>query len=153
MLPSPCFLGKPPQPLSVVRVGYQPGAEAEPSANWNAWFWSGPQANQFVYGNALFQYFVFDDPNWDWRSFDFDRDMFYADTKPIDGIPLGRVMNAISPDLRRFAARGGKLIQYHGLNDPAIAPYSINYYESVLGFEKRGGTADPLAKVQEFFRF
>jgi hypothetical protein len=79
--------------------------------------------------------------------------MFYADTKPIDGQPLGRVMNAVRPDLRRFAARGGKLIQYHGLNDPAIAPYSINYYESVLGFEERGGAADPVRQVQEFFRF
>ncbi len=142
-------------------TGYQPGAEADPSANWNAWFWSGPQANQFVYGDALFQYFVYDDPNWDWRSFDFDRDMFYADTKPIDGQPLGRVLNAVSPDLRRFAARGGKIIQYHGLVDPAIAPYSINYYESVLRFEGRGGIdaegpdlrREALRRVQGFYRY
>ncbi|MDO9712289.1 tannase/feruloyl esterase family alpha/beta hydrolase [Paracraurococcus lichenis] len=134
-------------------TGYQPGAEAEPSANWNAWFWSGPQANQFVYGDALFQYFVYDDPAWDWRSFDFDTDLFQADSKPIAEQSLGRVMNAVSPDLRAFAGRGGKLIQYHGLNDPAIAPYSINYYESVLAHARRGGAADPVRETQAYYRY
>jgi feruloyl esterase len=146
-------------------TGYQPGVEADPSANWNFWFWSGPEAGQFVSGDALFKYFVYDDPNWNWRGFDFDRDMAYADSRPIDGQPLGRVLNAVSPDLRRFAARGGRIIQYHGLVDPAIAPYSINYYASVLRFEGRGGgrddaqtpgaasRGDALRRVQGFYRY
>ena len=35
--------------------------------------------------------------------------------------------------MKPFAAHGGKLILYHGWNDPGISPLnSINYYENVL---------------------
>ncbi len=41
-------------------------------------------------------------------------------------------LDATNPDLSRFAARGGKLILYHGWNDPAISPRNtIAYYKSV----------------------
>jgi feruloyl esterase len=41
--------------------------------------------------------------------------------------------NALNPNLRAFLARGGKLIQYHGWNDPQIPPmHSVNYYKSVV---------------------
>ena len=42
-------------------------------------------------------------------------------------------LNANNPDLSAFQARGGKLILYHGWNDPAIpALNTIDYYESVM---------------------
>jgi hypothetical protein len=42
-------------------------------------------------------------------------------------------LNAINPDLKPFKARGGKLILYHGWDDPAIAaPNTINYYKTVI---------------------
>ena len=138
-------------------TGLQPGAEADASANWNLWIWSQPESQQFAYGNGFFRNLVFDDPNWDWRTFDFDRDMAYTDAKPIDGRPLGRLLNAMNPDLSRLAARGGKMIQYHGVNDPAIAPSSIHYYESVLRFfgrsqQDQSNRGDALRRVQEFYR-
>lgn len=41
-------------------------------------------------------------------------------------------LDATDPDLSRFAARGGKLILYHGWNDAAIPPENtIAYYQSV----------------------
>ena len=41
-------------------------------------------------------------------------------------------LDATNPNLSRFAARGGKLILYHGWNDAAIPPgNTIDYYESV----------------------
>ncbi len=41
-------------------------------------------------------------------------------------------LDATNPDLTRFAARGGKLILYHGWNDPAISPHNtVAYFESV----------------------
>jgi hypothetical protein len=49
----------------------------------------------------VFKYFVFEDPNWDWRTFDFDRDVARTDAK------IGSVLAAMNPHLRGFKARGG----------------------------------------------
>jgi len=39
--------------------------------------------------------------------------------------------NAQNPDLRRFKARGGKLLAYHGWDDTEVTPgYSVDYYET-----------------------
>lgn len=41
-------------------------------------------------------------------------------------------LDATNPDLGRFAARGGKLIIYHGWDDPAISPgNTVVYFKSV----------------------
>jgi feruloyl esterase len=49
-------------------------------------------------------------------------------------------LDATNPDLSRFADHGGKLILYHGWNDPAIAPgYTVSYFKNVqekMGAEK-----------------
>lgn len=56
-------------------------------------------------------------------SFDFDRDMTAMDDA------LAAEVNAMDPDLSRFAARGGKLIIYHGWADGLItATDSLDYY-------------------------
>lgn len=73
-------------------------------------------------------------PKWDWRTFDFDKDVTYADKK------AGAEINQINPDLSAFKKHGGKLLQYHGWNDPAISPLnSVNYFDSVQA--KMGDTA------------
>ncbi len=75
---------------------------------------------------GIFKYATFRNENWDWRTFDFDRDSALADT-----IDAGTT-NAIDANLKPFFDRGGKLIQYHGWADPGITPLnSINYYKSV----------------------
>jgi hypothetical protein len=52
-------------------------------------------------------------------------------------------LNSTDPDLSRFNARGGKLILYHGWNDPAISPLNtIAFYGQVqqkLGADKAAG--------------
>jgi len=78
----------------------------------------------------MFKYVAYEDPNWDWRTFDMDRDTALADRK-------AGYMNAMDPDLSAFKAHGGKLLMYHGWNDGAsggaISPLnSVNYYSSVL---------------------
>jgi feruloyl esterase len=64
--------------------------------------------------------------NWDWHTFDFDRaNATY--TKKLAGI-----LNATSPNLDQFRAKGHKLITYHGWADWLVAPgESINYYSTV----------------------
>ena len=45
--------------------------------------------------------------------------------------PIRKVVDSFDPDLSAFAARGGKLIGYHGWADPLIPPYdTVDYYES-----------------------
>jgi hypothetical protein len=45
----------------------------------------------------------------------------------------GDLYNATNPDLRRFAAHGGKLIIWHGWADQAISPFeSLDYYSAVV---------------------
>jgi feruloyl esterase len=45
---------------------------------------------------------------------------------------LAPIVNSTNPDLREFARRGGKLIQYAGWADSAVAPENgINYYRQV----------------------
>ena len=86
------------------------------------------QPNQIDIG--MYRYVVHQDPEWDWRTFDMERDVGLADEK------VGFI-DAINPDLSAFKARGGKLLIYHGWNDGgsagAISPLNtLNYFSSVL---------------------
>ena len=99
---------------------YQPGSEMA----WGTLLGGNAPA---TLGIDTFRYLTYADPNWDWHTFDLDRDTAAADQKD-DG-----VINATDPDLSKFKAHGGKLLMFHGWNDTAIAPEnSINYYSSVL---------------------
>ena len=69
---------------------------------------------------------TYQDAQWDWRTFDIDRDTALADEKT-------GFINAIDPDLKAFEARGGKLLLYHGWNDFGISPgNTINYRQVQL---------------------
>jgi feruloyl esterase len=69
---------------------------------------------------------VFNDPSWDWRTFDFGEDAEQA------SLATAEILDATNPDLSAFRSRGGKLIVYHGWNDQVIPPEgSIKYYKSV----------------------
>ena len=59
---------------------------------------------------GMFRFLAHEDPAWDWRTFDVDRDVALIDKK-------ASFIDATSPDLSAFRARGGKLLIYHGWND------------------------------------
>ena len=88
-------------------VGQPPGTEAVPGS-WGTWITPANAAGaiQFAFGNSYYGAAVFEDPKWNFRMLDFDRDVSIGDAK------AGPVLNATSPDLRSFRASGGKLIQY-----------------------------------------
>ncbi|MGA7413933.1 MAG: tannase/feruloyl esterase family alpha/beta hydrolase [Bryobacteraceae bacterium] len=125
--------------------GYEPGTEADPTG-WRIWITGGVQA---MFGNSFFADAVYENPRWDWRTIDLDRDLKFADEK------AGPVINSYNPDLRSFRAHGGKLIQYHGWGDGAIAPRdSIAYYEKVQAFLKQfpDPRSDSSQPAQSFYR-
>ena len=89
----------------------------------------------------FFRYFLFHDPNWDYRTLDLERDLAYAEQK----LPF---MNAVERDLSPFKKSGGKLLMYTGWADPVVPPHdTVTYYDSVA--KAMGG----LDKTREFYRF
>jgi Tannase and feruloyl esterase len=108
--------------------GYMPGAEDGPNG-WAPWITgSGPgKGSGPVYAENYFRYMVFQDPAWNPLSANVEKSEATADEK------TAALLNSTDPDLGRFRTRGGKLILYHGWNDPAISPLNtINYYNSVV---------------------
>ena len=100
----------------MVYPGYMPGAEA--AGGWAAYMTgTGPQTgNHWDQSDNVLKYMVFENPKWDFRTFDYDKDVNFALEK------LGKTLDAFDPDLTRFRQRGGKLILYHGWSDPSITP-------------------------------
>lgn len=123
--------------------GFVPGSEA---------IWSrqkmGPSQDRVkealtsAFPIGFFSNMVFANPNWDFRSI-----------SPIDALAqalkskAGQAVYAENPDLSAFQAAGGKLIQYHSWNDPAIpGGASVKYYESVAA--NMGGVEN----IHSFYR-
>ena len=82
---------------------------------------------------------AFQDPHYDWRTFDLDRDMPIVDRK------IGFV-DATDPDLQKFKAHGGRLLLYAGWADTGITPVNtVEYYESVV--KKMGKSATDFTRL------
>jgi feruloyl esterase len=114
----------------VVFPGYSPGAEAL-NGSWNAWITGptqdlNPKAAGHQFSSNAFKYFGFQDPNFDFLKMDMGAQYNQAHAK------MAPLIDSPDPNLAAFRKHGGKLIQYHGWNDPAIPPRSsIRYYEDV----------------------
>ena len=118
--------------------GYMPGAEAM-RGGWQAWNTGTSKATyEESSGHAIssqfLKYFVYDDPSFDFLKMDlgakYDRDRQKT----------ALVLDAVNADLTPFKSHGGKLIQYHGWNDPAIPPLgSVKYHDAVVA--KMGDTS------------
>jgi feruloyl esterase len=133
----------------LVYPGLVPGGEADPGG-WARWVTGSDPFGSIHWraADGFFKHMVFDDPEWDSRTFDYDTDLAYTIEK------LGPALDANDPDLRALRDRGGKLIVYHGWSDADISPLAtIDYYQQVVS--EMASTAEPeagLAEVQEFFR-
>jgi hypothetical protein len=105
--------------------GYEPGTEAEAGA-WGSWLLGKVQAQ---FGNSNFADATYESANWDWHTSNLHNDLLLTEQK------VGPYVDAYNPDLRSFRDRGGKLIQFHGWGDAAIAPRdSIDFYLKVQQF-------------------
>jgi feruloyl esterase len=108
--------------------GFLPGAELG-SGGWGTWITgAGPgKSLLFAFASNYFSNMVYGKPGWDYKTAKLDQAVKDADKT------TSRVLNATNPDLKSFQARGGKLILYHGWNDPAISALNtIAYYDQVI---------------------
>ncbi len=115
---------------AVVLPGQSPGDEADATGGWGLWI-TGPSPDQidrahvYRFAEGYWADMVYGDPKLDIRALDL------AAAAKREG-PVAQAMLSDDPHLAKFRAAGGKLIQWHGWNDPAIpARASIAYYENV----------------------
>jgi feruloyl esterase len=89
---------------------------------------------------GFFKYFLFHDPNWDYHTVDWDRDLAYAEQKLAFFAPVEK-------DLSGLKKHSGKLLMYTGWMDPVVPPQdTVAYYEGVV--KAMGGPE----RTREFFR-
>jgi feruloyl esterase len=113
--------------------GFERGSEL----TWYFMIEKGPFSVNINYFKGM----VFQDPNWDFKTFDVDRDT----RKGID--LTSKYVDGNSPDLSAFKKAGGKLIIVSSWNSLALPPRQVNeYYKEVE--KKMGG----LEKTQDFAR-
>jgi feruloyl esterase len=121
--------------------GYTPGDE---TMGWKNWMIGNAPASGSG-GNYManfFRYMVYNDPKWNPLTADVDD----ALRRGMQG--AAKDVDSTNTDLSRFAARGGKLILYHGWNDPAISPWNtVNYFNAV---KKTMGEAKAAQTVRLF---
>jgi feruloyl esterase len=112
----------------LIYPGFLPGAELG-EQGWTLWI-IGPAPGKALLDAFDYGYFadmVYDKPDWNYKDANLDQAVKAADDK------TAKVLNATDPNLKTFASRGGKLILYHGWNDPAISALnSISYYDGVV---------------------
>jgi len=114
--------------------GYLPGAEDGPEG-WSLWITGPAPAKSLMafFGLGYYSNMVYGKADWDYKTFELDSGLKAANEK------TATALNATNPDLSAFQSRGGKLILYHGWNDPAIpAVNTVKYYDSVIA--KMGST-------------
>lgn len=122
------------------------GDAASEMGAWGSWItgtgFFGASIQAF-FGNGYFGRIVNEIPApgvWDFSTFNFDSDMAFADRK------TARTLNATETDLSPFRRenRHGKIIMWHGWEDPAISAISaVEYYEDVKRDNKN---------AEDFFR-
>ncbi len=100
--------------------GFPPGSEQQLAA-----LVMGPVP--FMAATSYMRDIVFDDPEWDFKSFDYDQDSLRATAA------WGDVLDVPPDGLDAFFARGGKLILSHGWQDGLIpAGNTIKFYNQLL---------------------
>lgn len=107
--------------------GFPYGAENEENG-WDIWI-AGinpglPNLSlHYAFGINMFKYLVFNDTGWNYENYDFST--FFNDTRYASAY-----LDATQTDYTEFKKRKGKMIMYHGWNDPALSAFeTIKHYQ------------------------
>jgi feruloyl esterase len=106
--------------------GFLPGGEDD-EGGWATWIGHAPGRDlQTVFAHGFYTNMVSTKDPVDLKTINVETAVKLADDQQ------AQTFNAVDPDLKAFARRGGKLIVYHGWSDAALPPMgSVNYYNSV----------------------
>jgi feruloyl esterase len=114
--------------------GYEYGSEGG---------WNGTLANPVGIAYDMYRYLVFNNPDWDYKTLNIERDVALFDQA------IGSTMNSSDTNLKPFFDRGGKLLMYHGWADPGIpAGNSVEYFTEVTN--GMGGAAPASTSIRLF---
>lgn len=109
--------------------------------------WGDPGNIRLNFSKGYLAYLAFEEnppAGYDYRDFDFDRDMAKLEKMAALYDPVAPYE---SPNLDAFRERGGKLMLYHGWADPTVSPIgTLDYYAKVT--DRDGG----IEQVQSWFR-
>ncbi|HEX3337898.1 MAG TPA: tannase/feruloyl esterase family alpha/beta hydrolase [Pseudolabrys sp.] len=101
--------------------GYSPGTELGWGSNT-----TGPVPST---AQNFFKFMVYNDPNWNYQTFNFSSDVAFTDAK------FAVTLDAVNPDLRAFKRRGGKILQSHLWSSTTHpARRSVEWYSQVVSF-------------------
>ncbi|RXH57236.1 tannase/feruloyl esterase family alpha/beta hydrolase [Granulicella sibirica] len=99
----------------------------------------GPEPAELFWDQ--FRYVVYQNPSWDWKSFDLERDSMKANAVDKD-------VDELDPNLGAFAKRGGKLLLYHGWADQQVAPgSSTDFYKAMIEASGTGARTSDWARL------
>ena len=110
-----------------VYPGFPFGAENE-QGSWDVWIAGNNPGMKipslhFMFGTNMFKYLVFNNPDWDYTQYDFSH--FFDETRYASAF-----LDATQADYTDFKKRKGKMIMYHGWNDPALSAFeTIKHYQ------------------------
>ncbi len=116
--------------------GFLPGGEDGPGG-WAMWITGPAPAKSLMafFGLGFYANMVYEDSAWDYKTFIPQSGLNVAREK------TAKALDAVEADLEPFRKRGGKLILYHGWNDPAIPALStVKYYDQVVAKMGQGST-------------
>ena len=124
-----------------VNYGLLPGAELGPGG-WELWITGSTEGKSLAdaFGGGYFENMVYGKAGLDIKKLTLDEALKQAIAR------TSGTLDAVNPDLSAFSAHGGKLILYHGWNDPAIPSRgTVDYFNRVVA-------AAGEAKASEFAR-
>lgn len=115
-----------------------PGLVVGSESGWSS-YWGG---NGVPVRSDFWALWSFDNPQWNWWTFDWDRDYTYTQAK------LSPLVDQVNPNISAFKAAGGKLITYQGWADPVVNPIdTIAYYDQVKAAQGSQAATDSFFRL------